>query len=156
MVELIVKICSHAPYTPLVLRGLACIFLGRMKTDIERRAGSGKSTLTFQNPSAQLCSAMAQLSPLTQYAELYVDSSRPSIQQAASVDAVAYLLKNDILTLEAPREDVLRSGNFDFTSDHVLNTEFVTQLKDDMQAADLRNNGTRTLIAVIFTITLHL
>ena len=99
---------------------------------------------------------MAQLSPLTQYAELYVDSSRPSIQQAASVDAVAYLLKNDILTLEAPREDVLRSGNFDFTSDHVLNTEFVTQLKDDMQAADLRNNGTRTLIAVIFTITLHL
>ena len=54
------------------------------------------------------------------------------------------------MVLEAPREDVLRSGNFDFTSDHVLNTEFVTQLKD------LRNNGTRTLIAVIFTITLHL
>ena len=101
MVELIVKICSHAPYTPLVLRGLACIFLGRMKTDIERRAGSGKSTLTFQNPSAQLCSAMAQLSPLTPYTESYVDSSHPSIQQAASVDAVAYLSKNDILTLEA-------------------------------------------------------
>ena len=60
------------------------------------------------------------------------------------------------MDLEAPRKDVMRSGNFDFTSDHVLNTEFVTQLKDDMQAADLRNNGTRTLIAVIFTITLHL
>ena len=47
------------------------------------------------------------------------------------------------MDLEALRKDVLRSGNFDFTSDHVLSTEFVTQLKDDMQAADSRNNDTR-------------
>nr|CAN78899.1 hypothetical protein VITISV_011189 [Vitis vinifera] len=91
--------------------------LNRMKTDIERRAGSGKSTLTFQNPSAQLYSAMAQLSPLTQYAELYVDSSRPSIQQAASVDAVAYLLKNDILTLEALVEEM---GMYLPTTDNLI------------------------------------
>lgn len=74
-------------------------------------------TLTFQNPSAQLYSAMAQLSPLTQYAELYVDSSRPSIQQAASVDAVAYLLKNDILTLEAL---VREMGMYLPTTDNII------------------------------------
>ena len=117
MVKLIVKICSYAPHTPLGLRGLACTFLGRMKTDIEGRAGSGKSTLTFQNPSAQLYSAMAQLSPLTQYVELYVNSSRPSIQQAASVDAVAYLLKNDILTLEALVEEM---GMYLPTTDNLI------------------------------------
>ena len=48
------------------------------------------------------------------------------------------------MDLEAPRKDVLGSGNSDFISDHVLNAKFVTQPKDDMQAADSRNVAPET------------
>ena len=47
------------------------------------------------------------------------------------------------MDLEAPRKDVLGPGNSDFISDHVPNAESATQPKDDMQAADSRNNDTR-------------
>uniref|UniRef100_F6HYA0 Uncharacterized protein n=1 Tax=Vitis vinifera TaxID=29760 RepID=F6HYA0_VITVI len=62
---------------------------------------------------------MAQLSQLTQYIESYVDSSRSSTQQAASVDAIAYLLKNDILTLETL---VTEMGMYLTTTDNIIRT----------------------------------
>ena len=92
----------------LVLEAMLLIMMVKMMNS---------KTLTFQNLSAQLYSAMAQLSPLTQYTESYVDSFRPSIQQAASVDAVAYLLKNDILTLEAL---VREMGMYLPTTDNII------------------------------------
>ena len=60
---------------------------------------------------------MVQLSLLTQYIELYVDSSRSSTQQATSVDAIAYLLKNDILTLETL---VREMGMYLSTTDNII------------------------------------
>ena len=92
----------------LVLEAMLLIMMVKMMNS---------KTLTFQNLHAQLYSAMAQLSPLTQYTESYVDSFRPSIQQAASVDAVTYLLKNDILTLEAL---VREMGMYLPTTDNII------------------------------------
>ncbi|KAJ4951961.1 hypothetical protein NE237_028793 [Protea cynaroides] len=43
---------------------------------------------------------MAKLSSLVQHIEAFVDVSRPANQQTVSIDAVASLLKNDLLTIE--------------------------------------------------------
>ncbi|WJZ99935.1 hypothetical protein VitviT2T_018340 [Vitis vinifera] len=102
------KSSSGSPEMYLVLEAMLLIMMMKMMNS---------KTLTFQNPSAQLYSAMAQLSPLTQYTESYVDSSHPSIQQAISVDVVAYLLKNDILTLE---ELVREMGMYLPTTDNLI------------------------------------
>ncbi|KAL2516289.1 MMS19 nucleotide excision repair protein [Forsythia ovata] len=44
---------------------------------------------------------MADSTQLVKHIELYVNSSSTPVQQAASVDAIATLLKNDLFTLEA-------------------------------------------------------
>ncbi|KAI4355583.1 hypothetical protein L6164_004341 [Bauhinia variegata] len=89
---------------------------------------------------------MAELSQLTRYIESYVDSSSTPSLQAATLEAVACLVKNNTLTLEAL---VREMGLYLTTTDNIIRARGILLLAELLTCIGAKPLGSATIHSLI-------